>query len=59
LASAQPVINQQFLYLFDFGDEWHFDVTLVKIQTDEPLLPSPKILERKGKSPEQYGRYYE
>jgi hypothetical protein len=52
-------VNQQFLYLFDFGDEWHFYVTLVNIQTDEPLLPSPKILEQKGKSPEQYGRYYE
>ena len=47
------------LYLFDFGDEWHFDVTLVKIQTDKPILPSPEILEQKGKAPEQYGRYYE
>ena len=53
------VINQQILYLFDFGDGWHFDVTLEKIQTDVPLLPSPEILERKGKAPKQYGRYYE
>jgi hypothetical protein len=52
-------VNQQFLYLFDFGDEWHFDVTLVNIQTDESLLPGPEVLERKGKAPEQYGRYYE
>jgi hypothetical protein len=51
--------NQQILYLFDFGDEWHFEVTLVDIQTDEPLLGSPKILERKGKAPEQYCRCYE
>jgi hypothetical protein len=53
------VVNQQFLYLFDFGDEWHFSVRLMEIRTDEPLLPEPKILERKGKAPEQYGEYYE
>ena len=52
------ILNQQFLYLFDFGDEWHFNVSFIELQTDKPLLPRPKILQRKGKAPEQYG-YYE
>jgi hypothetical protein len=51
------VINQSVLYLFDFGDEWPFDVKLVDVRTDEPLLPEPKIIERKGRAPEQYPRY--
>jgi hypothetical protein len=51
------IVNQSILYLFDFGDEWTFDVRLVEIRTDEPLLPTPKIVERKGRSPEQYPRY--
>jgi hypothetical protein len=51
------LVNRPFLYLFDFGDEWLFDVRLVEIRTDEPLLPNPKIVERKGKAPEQYPRY--
>ena len=51
------VVNQQFLYLFDFGDEWHFQVSLTEIQTEKPLLPRPEILQQKGKAPEQYGDY--
>ena len=58
IGNIHLVVNQQFLYLFDFGDEWHFDVRLVEIQTDKPVLPRPEILQRKGKAPEQYG-YYE
>ena len=49
--------HQQFLYIFDFGDEWHFKVEVLEIRDDEG--PSaPVITERKGKSPEQYP-YYE
>ncbi len=58
IGNIDLIVNQQFLYLFDFGDEWHFDVRLVEIQTDKPILPRPEILQRKGKAPEQYG-YYE
>lgn len=52
------LVNQSILYLFDFGDEWTFDVNLIDIRTDEPLLPEAKITKKKGKSPEQYP-YYE
>jgi hypothetical protein len=52
------LVNQSILYLFDFGDEWTFDVNLLEIRTDEPLLHKAKTTKRKGKSPEQYP-YYE
>lgn len=48
------VVNQHILYLFDFGDEWEFDVQLVEVKKGEPLLETPKTLEMHGDSPEQY-----
>lgn len=45
--------GQQFLYLFDFGDEWHFRVVVEKINEGvEALLPG--IRKEKGKAPKQY-----
>jgi hypothetical protein len=42
------------LYLFDYGDEWHFHVTLEEILPDKPHPKKPRIVESKGKNPEQY-----
>ena len=50
--------GQKLLYLFDFGDEWKFDVELIKIDKDSPLPIKPVIVEAKGESPEQYRRWY-
>ena len=58
IGNIDLIVNQKFLYLFDFGDEWHFDVRLVDIQTDKPVLSKPEVLQQKGEAPEQYG-YYE
>lgn len=45
--------GQQFLYLFDFGDEWHFQVVVEKINEGvEALIPG--IRKEKGKAPKQY-----
>lgn len=45
--------GQQFLYVFDFGDEWHFQVTVEKITEGiENVLPS--IRQEKGEAPQQY-----
>ncbi|MEK7727630.1 MAG: plasmid pRiA4b ORF-3 family protein [candidate division KSB1 bacterium] len=46
--------NQCFLYHFDFGDDWRFEVQVLEIKTKEKLLKQPKIIEQHGKSPEQY-----
>lgn len=48
------VKGQTFLYLFDYGDEWRFSVSLETIQPDKPHPKKPRIVETKGKSPEQY-----
>ncbi|NUO81102.1 plasmid pRiA4b ORF-3 family protein [candidate division KSB1 bacterium] len=45
---------QTFLYHFDFGDDWRFEVQLLEIKTDEKLLKQPRLLETHGKAPEQY-----
>lgn len=52
------VTGQQFLYLFDFHDEWRFKVEVVKIGS-ETGPPQPLMTEKKGKSPEQYWSYVE
>ena len=52
-------IGQNILYLFDYGDEWHFRVELEEIRTEGLKPRKPKIIEKKGKAPEQYGYYEE
>lgn len=49
--------GQRILYLFDYGDSWEFDIVLEKIDSNGPLPLNPKIVEKKGKAPEQY-RYF-
>jgi hypothetical protein len=38
--------KKRFLYLFDFGDEWRFAVTLEKILDHK--ITQPKVVERKA-----------
>jgi hypothetical protein len=52
-------IGQNILYLFDYGDEWYFQVELEEIRTEGLKPHKPKIIEKKGKAPEQYGGYEE
>ena len=49
--------GQRILYLFDYGDSWEFNIVLEKIDSRGPLPLNPKIVEKKGKAPEQY-RYF-
>ena len=50
-------MKQKFLYLFDYGDEHCFDVQLVGINPEAPKGRYPKIVEKHGKAPSQYGRW--
>lgn len=45
--------GQTFLYLFDFGDEWEFTVSVLKI-TEGKAKTQGVIAQSKGESPEQY-----
>ncbi len=46
--------------LYDFGDNWHFNVTLERIDPpDARTRTRPRILESHGKAPEQYPNWDE
>jgi len=47
--------GQRILYLFDYGDEWRFQVTLEEIREEGRRPRKPKTVEQKGRAPEQYG----
>jgi len=42
------------VYLFDFGDEWRFDVRLERIDPADGRIKKPKLLEEHGEAPPQY-----
>jgi hypothetical protein len=39
---------------YDYGDNWRFTITLIRIEPPGSATKAPRILERHGKSPEQY-----
>jgi len=50
-------LKEKFYYLFDFGDEWWHELTVLKIQPLENVLAYPRIVKKAGESPEQYPDY--
>ncbi len=46
--------GQVFYYLFDFGDDWWHEITVEKADGTADDGEYPRIIERKGDSPEQY-----
>jgi hypothetical protein len=50
--------GQRFLYLFDFGDEWMFDVQVEEILLSDVPPARPVVLESKGAVPEQDPDYF-
>ncbi|ADG05594.1 IS1096 element passenger TnpR family protein [Kyrpidia tusciae] len=47
------LLGQRILYLFDYGDEWTFDVLLREIRPGGDLV-KPEIIETRGEAPDQY-----
>jgi hypothetical protein len=47
-------IGKKMLFLFDYGDEWHFIVKLVGVESPSPGIKYPRVLESVGKAPMQY-----
>ncbi|OOM59766.1 plasmid pRiA4b ORF-3-like protein [Clostridium beijerinckii] len=54
IASLNLYKGERLLYLFDFGDEWKFNVELAEINEEAPVPLKPMIMESKGKSPHQH-----
>ncbi len=50
-------VGQNILYLFDYGDMWRFRVELEELRIEGVKPQKPKIIEKKGKSPEQYAEH--
>lgn len=48
-------MGKKFLYIFDFGDSWEFEVRVLQISEEPCELKYPEIIESKGEAPEQYG----
>lgn len=48
--------GQHLLYVFDFGDNWHFAIKVQEIK-DQPFSGQPRILKSQGESPQQYPDY--
>lgn len=47
--------SQNFLYLFDYGDEWRFNVRVHAINENaDPDVQYPRLVESVGEAPEQY-----
>jgi hypothetical protein len=49
--------GQILTYLFDYGDEWKFNIRVEEFIENEKGLTTGEILESKGKSPEQYSMW--
>jgi len=43
------------IYLYDFGDNWEFGVTLERIDPPDPKISKPTVVEKQGRAPKQYG----
>jgi len=46
--------GQSMTFLFDFGDDWEFNVKLEKIAPPNPKMKKPKLVAKRGAAPEQY-----
>jgi len=47
----------KFYYLFDFGDDWWHELSVLKIEDESGSKGYPKITKKVGDSPEQYPDY--
>jgi hypothetical protein len=46
--------GQSMIYLYDFGDQWEFDVALERVDPADAAARDPVILDGRGEAPDQY-----
>jgi hypothetical protein len=54
ILSVFSVARPKWCYLFDYGDDWTFEVAFLRLEARESRARYPKVLESKGQAPEQY-----
>lgn len=52
-------IGKKWLFLFDYGDDWHFIIELERIEQAENDKRYPLVIESVGDAPPQYEEYDE
>ncbi len=52
-------VGKQFMYLFDYGDEWRFKLKVAAINPDAPDADYPRIVQSVGEAPPQYPSWEE
>jgi hypothetical protein len=51
---AFSAIGHTLLFLFDYGDEWRFRVSLKETGTKQPKVRYPRVVTIRGNAPPQY-----
>jgi len=54
VAQAFAAAGKKMLFVFDYGDEWRFQVELVGLGEKTPKTRYPKLISTVGKAPPQY-----
>jgi Plasmid pRiA4b ORF-3-like protein len=54
VSQAFPAIGHTLLFLFDYGDEWRFRVSLKETGTKQPKVRYPRVVTIRGIVPPQY-----
>lgn len=58
LKSIYPLGRQKLYYLFDFGDNWLFEIRKARgAKKSEPGVTYPRVIESIGPDPDQYPAY--
>ncbi|MCT4613566.1 MAG: plasmid pRiA4b ORF-3 family protein [Marinifilaceae bacterium] len=58
IEELELVKNQKLEFLFDFGDNWEFDILLEEIIESEKNVKT-ELIDQKGEAPEQYPQYWD
>jgi Plasmid pRiA4b ORF-3-like protein len=54
VSQAFPVVGHSLIFLFDYGDEWRFRVSLREVGTKLPKVGYPRVVTIRGNAPPQY-----
>ena len=54
VAQAFPAVGSKMQFLFDYGDDWRFQVEVIGQGEKIPRARYPKVLKAVGKAPPQY-----
>ena len=54
VAQAFPAVGAKMQFLFDYGDDWRFQVEVIGMGEKVPRARYPKVLKTVGEAPPQY-----